>query len=364
MDDSYLDCPQRERGQWLADAVVEGIIAWHLFGDGALWRKALSDYGESQTPEGRIVSVYPSEWERWIPGFACIWVHGLRRYADLTGDATLAPEMLPAIERLIALLASYEKDGLLRGVEGWLFFDWQSALPAECVTLMNLSFLMLLEDAAELAKRSEQLEKAAEWEHKAALIKQQISAQCWDAKKGLLRDVPDGETYSEQTNGFALYMGVFSEADAAGVLEQLTTEPNDLIKVATPYFAFWLLTPLMDKEPAVAWERVRRDWGRMVESGDSTTWEHFAHKASLCHGWSAGPSLWMLTDVLGIKQVEPGFMKVQIKPYLGDLTWASGVIPTAAGNLSVFVQRGEDGSVKVDVSAPTGVEYEVELGRG
>lgn len=377
MDDSYLDCPQRERGQWLADAVVEGMIAYHVFGDTALWRKAMSDYGESQTPEGRIVSVYPSEWEKWIPGFACIWVHGLRRYAELTGDATLTPEMLPAVDRLINLLSRYEKDGLLRGVEGWLFFDWQAALPEECVTLMNLSYVMLLQDAAALAAsmrgsgaaacNSEGVsweQKAARWAQMATSIKQEIYAQCWDEAKGLLCDVPGLESYSEQTNGFALYIDFFTEKDAARAIEQLVAEPNDLIKVGTPYFAFWLLTPLMAARPEAAWKRVRADWGRMATLGDSTTWEHFEHKASLCHGWSAGPSLWLLTEVLGIKQLEPGCKKVRIEPWLGDLTWASGVMPTPAGALSVYVRRRADGSMAVDVSAPQGVEYEVDLRRG
>lgn len=320
MDDSYLDCPQRERGQWLADAMVEGIFAWHLFGDGHLWRKALCDFGESQTPDGRIIAVYPSEYEKWIPGFACIWVHGLRRYADLTGDQTLTPEVLPAIERLIALMASYLRDGLVRGVEGWLFFDWQAALPEECVTLMNLSYLMLLQDAAVLAKSCNQASKSAEWEQRAEQIKKEIYLQCWDSQKGLLCDVPGGSTYSEQTNGFALYVGALTAEDARGVAQQLISE-NDLIRVGTPYFAFWLLTPLMDMHPEAAWKRVRQSWGRMVELGDSTTWEHFAHKASLCHGWSASPALWLLTDVLGIKQIEPSQGKDQTifgRTHLGE----------------------------------------------
>ena len=33
MDDGFMDCPWRERGQWLGDARVEALVAAYAFGD-------------------------------------------------------------------------------------------------------------------------------------------------------------------------------------------------------------------------------------------------------------------------------------------------------------------------------------------
>ena len=128
-------------------------------------------------------------------------------------------------------------------------------------------------------------------------------------------------------------------------------------------------------------------WGAMLDLGATSFWEHFdiawAENASridelpqpgkhdvhaeygeycyqglrhsLCHGWAAGPTAWLVEHVLGIAPLAPGCTSVQIAPHLEDLAWAEGTFPTPHGIVRVRHERRADGSVHSEVSAPESV---------
>jgi hypothetical protein len=77
---------------------------------------------------------------------------------------------------------------------------------------------------------------------------------------------------------------------------------------------------------------------------------------SLCHGWSAGPAPWLIERVLGIRSLEPGGRRVEVKPDLGGLSWAEGALALPGGrSVSVKAVRRKDGTVDVSVTAPPDV---------
>jgi hypothetical protein len=125
---------------------------------------------------------------------------------------------------------------------------------------------------------------------------------------------------------------------------------------------------------------LRRHWGAAVEAGLDTLWEAFepewleapdphavsvigpdharygGYETSLCHGWSAGPAVWLHRAVLGVDVLAPDH--VRVAPSLGDLDWARGVVPTARGPLEVEARAGADGRVAASVRAPAGLRVE------
>jgi len=59
--------------------------------------------------------------------------------------------------------------------------------------------------------------------------------------------------------------------------------------------------------------------------------------------------------VLGVDSAGPGWSKVIVRPHLGPLQRASGVVPHPKGLIEVKVER--DGArYRIDVKAPQGVE--------
>ena len=132
---------------------------------------------------------------------------------------------------------------------------------------------------------------------------------------------------------------------------------------------------------------IRDYWGGMLELGATTFWEDFdvkwmegaapidrfpkegetdvhgtygdycykGYRHSLCHGWASGVTPWLTENVLGIRIMEPGCTKLEIKPHLGNLSWAKGTFPTPFGVVHISHKKKKDGSIESKIKAPAGV---------
>lgn len=96
-------------------------------------------------------------------------------------------------------------------------------------------------------------------------------------------------------------------------------------------------------------------WLAMLAAGATTTMEAWTgrEKPNLTwsHPWGASPVYAIPRRVLGIAPTEPGFSRLDIKPQLGSLTYASYTQPTIRGPVAVSAQRGTKG-LSVSVSVP------------
>jgi hypothetical protein len=125
-------------------------------------------------------------------------------------------------------------------------------------------------------------------------------------------------------------------------------------------FEFFLLEVLKEEHREKAFlDTIRKDWGFMVEQGATTFWElwslrHGRLTRSHCHGWSAAPTFFLSSTVLGIEPLKPGFAEVRIAPQLGGLAFARGTMPTPFGPIEVSARRVGK-KVEVDCRLPKGV---------
>ena len=126
---------------------------------------------------------------------------------------------------------------------------------------------------------------------------------------------------------------------------------------------------------AEALDWIRQFWGGMIDEGATSFWEAYdthwptrnAHVSlqadgtsgyyvSLAHGWSAGPTAWLMEEVLGIHATGPGFRTATLRPDLAGLAWARGAEPTPHGPIAVDLKPGQ-----TTVTIPDGVELSVLL---
>jgi len=126
-----------------------------------------------------------------------------------------------------------------------------------------------------------------------------------------------------------------------------------------------------------ALEWIRTYWGGMLAEGATSFWESYdlrwpktnphlslqadgtsGYFVSMAHGWSAGPTVWLTENVLGITAASPGYDTVSIHPHLLGLQFAHGTVPTPHGVIKVSVDRQKG----IEVDLPPGViadaEYE------
>lgn len=140
-----------------------------------------------------------------------------------------------------------------------------------------------------------------------------------------------------------------------------------VVPVGSPWFLFFTLETLIREGLTDdALTIMREQWNRMLEKGATTFWETFpgfigaGHwSRSLCHGWSAAPAYFLSTQVLGVTPSAPGYARVRIAPQPFNLRWASGIVPTPRGTITVSWRVLDDGTFALEYDAPAGCEVEV-----
>jgi hypothetical protein len=125
------------------------------------------------------------------------------------------------------------------------------------------------------------------------------------------------------------------------------------------YFSFYALGVLYNfRRPIEAEAFIRTQWGRMIDAGAWACWEYFVDSNSRCHAWSAAPTHYLSSEVLGVRFPEPGNVnRIVIAPAAGSLTWARGVYPHPAGPIRVSWRR-EENALRVEYEVPPGVAVE------
>jgi hypothetical protein len=175
-----------------------------------------------------------------------------------------------------------------------------------------------------------------------------------------------------QTNAMATYSQITTPTQDEAIWQNVLSIPPQ--SEVTPYYNYFVATAMAQtrrRKQALDW--IREYWGGMLAEGATTFWEAYdlswpkdnfhaflkadrtqGYYVSLCHGWSSGPTSWLMDQVLGIQPRAAGFSEVAIRPDLVDLQWVEGREPTPNGNISVEY-RAKDG-LQGTISIPSGVQ--------
>jgi hypothetical protein len=109
------------------------------------------------------------------------------------------------------------------------------------------------------------------------------------------------------------------------------------------------------------WEAYDPSWYKEDFHSSLQSDNRSGYFVSLAHGWAAGPTAWLMEEVLGIQPTGAGFSTVDIRPDLVDLAWAKGAEPTPKGLLKVDARKDASGNMTVAVDVPDGVVALVSL---
>jgi alpha-L-rhamnosidase len=368
MEDRFMDCPQRERAQWIGDARIQAIGARYCFGDSLLHRRFLRQTALSQYPDGRIDPVGPGGWDSYspnnpIPGFVAIFIQSALDYYEMTGDGVVISEIMPALQKALGWMGSFGagEGGLLTDVPGWNFTDWAPGLDSGNegeTAAVNLFYLQALRAASQLAEHLGDAAAAISCSTRADMVAAAFDSLFWNALRGVYVDaVVKGEqsaAASQQVNTMVLLSGIGSEGRRLSVVDRIFTD-RTLTQIGSPYFSYYLVQALAlcDKNLR-ALDYIRKNWGAMMDAGATTWWETWDGKNSRCHAWSIAPTIWLPQHILGVTAHEPGFDCVNVAPRPCDLQWARGIVPIPQGDVVVSWVRSEVRFI-LYVTIPTGV---------
>jgi len=364
MEDAYEDCPFREQAQWMGDARVEALINYYTFGDSKLIARCLRQIGQSQLPEGITSGVWPIRWPNKIADYCLLWIISLWDYYQYTGDKHLVEELYPRIKNALAFFESHlDRYNLLSDVPDWTFIDWADLDKRGEITTLNCFYYKALINASRMAQLLGEKREAIQYQELAEKVKEAINSWLWSNDTGVYVDCRVGdvlsETISQHTNSLAVLYDIAGADKQGRIYSYIFAKDRDVVQVGTPYFMFYILRSLFHGDHyQKAIEIIRERWGDMLKKGATTFWEVFGDwSKSRCHGWSAGPTMLLPAEILGVQPVAPGFKVFRIQPHPVDLTWAEGTVPTPQGNISVAWQRSQeklegDASFQLKVCVP------------
>lgn len=366
MQDGLWDASKRDRGRWSGDNDVAGRTVNNVFGE----RYLMED------TEERLIGEAPvTQHVNGIPGYSSYWFTTVAEYYRHSGSKDfLAKTHDRAVQLLEHIDAEFdEKDLYANKTKVWLYADWSPELNGDTPESRRASefeFYRGYREGAWLLREMGDVANAKKYERRAAAIKMASDKYLLDPATG---------TYGPrwQTNAMAVLSGIATpdqyDAIWKNVLSQVGhTKYSGLI--ISPYYNYYVISAMAKmghRKEALEW--IRTYWGGMVEEGATSFWEAYdpswykedfhsslqsdnrsGYFVSLAHGWSSGPTAWLMEETLGIHATGAGFATVDIRPELMGLGWVKGAEPTPQGLLKVEMKPGV---VVVDV--PEGVKARV-----
>jgi len=384
-EDSYVDCADRERVEWMDDDppgydITSTFMAGPgkngpVYGDPRLLEEVVRRTALTLQPEGWVKAHTCSD--RYdiharMEDRACDWVAGIRRYYEATGDRALIREIWPAVAaQMNYFLDRRSPRGLVVSRE-WVIWGNPMGYETSEGAGLNAFVYRALVDAAGLGKVIGQKADAVKFNRAAQDLAAAFNRVLWDAAEGTYysgydtapSEIPPGMqkgrvgvegwhlapippvlpnhliTPTVYPALFALDQGIVPADRRTAVSHYLLTQPDPNARIMY-YYYFWKQLYAAD-QPALdqlVLDSMRQKWRGMTDGAWQTSWEEF-NGGSKAHIYGMYPGYFLDAFVLGVRREAPVVEKrLLIEPHLGELTNAAGVVVTEFGPVPVAWQR-------------------------
>lgn len=235
--------------------------------------------------------------------------------------------------------------------DGFVYTDYNSVVNA-----FYYRDLILMEKIASVLHKNGD---AKFYRKKATQIFKSFQSVFRNTKTGLIKDGDNTDHSSLHANMFALVFGLVPENDVEEVISFIKTRKM----ACSVYGAQFLLDALYDNHQddyalTLLNATTQRSWYNMIRTGSTITMEAWdkLYKPNLDwnHAWGAAPANIIVRKLMGIVPISPGFDTFQIKPQIGNLTFATLKTPTIKGEIFVSYKKSDtDNAMEVIIPGGT-----------
>lgn len=346
----FLDGIKRDRWTWSGDAIQSYLMNYYLRFDTECVKRTIRQLRGKDPVTAHINT---------IMDYTFYWFKSILDYYQYTGDLTFISEMYPKMCTLMDyVLERTNSDGLVEGkADDWIFVDWvdfpmhkRGVLAFEQILFYKA--LMTMHTCATLLHQTDPYQQLAE-----NVIGKTRQLLWDDDRQAWEHAIEEGEINHQITkfpNMFAVLYDIVDDATKRNIVDSVL-ENNKIDPITTPYMRFYELEALcmMGRQTQVLQE-IRNYWGGMLREGATSFWEKYIpseqgteHLAmygrpygkSLCHAWGASPVYLLGRYFLGIQPTQPGYATWEARPYLADLEWMEGRVPTPNGIIHIRMER-------------------------
>jgi hypothetical protein len=362
----FVDCPTREKGQYLGDATVTTHAHLYLAGDLSLFKKTLQNFAASSFICPGLMAVAPGSFMQEIADFSLQWPLQLLNYYHQSGDLAFLEEMYPIADGILQYFKKFQRtDGLLENVkEKWNLVDWPQNYRDEydfdlsevvgegCHNVINAFYIGAVKKVNEIKRilgdknfyDIRRLEKA----YQKAFYREDL--------KLLVDSTVSGHT-SLHSNMLALFFELAPEAAKSSIVALIKDKKLN----CGVYNTYFLLKGLANVgEYELVYELITSEdihsWGNMLKEGATTCFEAWGKdqkwNTSLCHPWASSPIPVIIEDILGLKPFRPGWEEISFSPHIpAALEHINLELQTIKGCVKVSCVSG-----KAEIFAPEGIK--------
>lgn len=343
----YVDCPQREKGQYAGDmTVTSGSQLW-LTGDVFMLEKGIRAQAHSARIDEGLMAVMSGSLMQEIADYSLQFPLLLLRHYGYTKNRAFLEEMLPVNQKMLEHFAAFAReDGLLSGVsDKWNLVDWPRNLrdgydfPMEkpmgpgAHNVMNAFYIGAVINTEQIMdilgipheKTSEKLIAA-------------FNKAFFRPDLGLYVDAEGSNHSASHSNMLAAFYG-FVPAGYEQKIGDFLVNKGLVCGVYMSYFLLRGLCRLGRYEDVykIITSQGENSWYNMVREGGTTCFEAWGKdkkdNTSLCHPWASTPIVVLIEELLSVS-LDGTVGQPHIPAWAGRVEMK---IPTRKGSIRVCV---------------------------
>lgn len=335
-----------EAMQYAHDSKIYGLSYSIVSGDYALYKQCIQQFNQSRIPDGLSLGAYPSDWHTIWPFFSLDWVDMVHDYLMLTGDFSLAKEVMPGVR---CVLDWYNRHLNERGLLGKL--EWANPHGTkENSSLFTLQYAFTLENTATVCHYLGLKEEEAYDRKLASKLSETVYRLCWDEKRQLIAKSPEKNDFQNWDNALAVILDAIPQAKQKEVMLNIIN--NTSIKMQghceealTGYPQYFFIYQAMKKAGiSDRFTQTLKPWKYQIEDLGLTTFKQDPMEPirSDCLPWSTTPLYSFFNLVCGIEPIVPGYHQLKIEPNFGDLKMINAAFPLPDGMISMVLKRNAE----------------------
>ena len=359
-----MDCPDRERAQWIGDEVNETGEAFYALDTKShlLQLKGMYELIGWQRQDSTLYGPVPAgNWNKELPCqiLAAVGYYGFWNYYLNTGDIKPVADLYAGVKKYLAVWKLNDKGTVVFRKGDWTWGDWGESI--DTVLLENAWYYLAKKGMRNMAQALGKKEEAQQCQQIMDHLKTAFNKEFWNGKS---YHSPEYK-YATDDRGqaMAVVAGLADEDKYPALLKVFQQEEH-----ASPYMEKYVLEALFTMgEADYALTRMKKRFGPMVNNpGYTTLFEGWGIGAdgygggTFNHAWSGGGLTILSQYLCGIRPVEPGYKIFEVKPRMGSITYARALMATVRGKIHVSIQQGVK-NFSITVTVPENTECEVYL---
>jgi len=322
--EAYLDCPTREKGQYLGDAVITARSQVWLTGSTEMLRKCINQFAQTSMICPGLLAVAPGSVMQEIADFSLLWPELLMTDYLFTGDKKFLEQYYPVAEGILNYFRKYAgKNGLLNQVaEKWNLVDWPENLRDDYDFSLTRPIVdsgyhnvvnALYVGAVKTISHIEEIlgYPTRDW----TALRDAYCEMFFRKELGVFADSEKSYHASVHSNIYPLYFGLVPE-------EYVETTADFLVKkgfCCGVMLSYYMLKALARAERyediyQLIVNQSEHGWINMLRENATTCFEAWGKEqkwnTSLCHPWATAPISVIIEEIAGIKlepKVSQGF---------------------------------------------------------